>query len=69
LIVDLYGRACDANIFGAGPFTKFKRMYYAERFRHEWFNSEEIGTNVSEKSAACHSFLIISNLVGKGIVG
>lgn len=39
----------DKFIYAAGPITKYKRIFYADRYRHEYYKSEEIGRRLAKK--------------------
>lgn len=43
LVIDTDFRTNDANIYAAGPITRYKSSLYADQFAHENFNSIEIG--------------------------
>jgi hypothetical protein len=48
LVIDLNGQTNDSRIFAAGPFTRFRRIYLADDYRHEYYDSAEIGSCVSK---------------------
>lgn len=48
LIIDRDFSTNDPYILAAGPGTRYKSCYYADDYRHKYYNSSEVGREVSE---------------------
>lgn len=49
LVINTNFETNDPNIMAAGTFTKYKRVLYANQYRHENYSTEEIGEVIAEK--------------------
>lgn len=49
LVINAECQTNDPFIYAAGPMTKYKRILYAERYRHEHFSSTEVGEWLAKK--------------------
>ncbi|XP_037902736.1 cilia- and flagella-associated protein 61-like [Hermetia illucens] len=47
IVIDANNRTNDPNIYAAGPLTKYRRILYADRYRHIYYNSKEIGMQLA----------------------
>lgn len=52
LVIDENCRTNDPYIYAAGPMTKYKRILYADKFRHEHYDSMEIGQRLGKQFVA-----------------
>ncbi|XP_039757377.1 cilia- and flagella-associated protein 61-like [Pararge aegeria] len=46
ILIDHEFKTKDSSIYAAGPATKYRRQYYADSMRHEYFDAYEIGTKL-----------------------
>ena len=46
LVLDANFHTNDVSIRGAGPLTKFQRIYHSDQWSHANFNSKEVGIQV-----------------------
>lgn len=71
LVIDASFHTNDPSIRAAGPLTKYKRIYHADKWTHANFNSKEIGIQVRMTSVHlllpvefdCNFVVINSDLV------
>lgn len=49
LVINSKFETNDPSIFAAGPMTKYKRILYADKFRHQYFSSIEIGARLGRR--------------------
>lgn len=47
LVINKHFQTNDPCIYSAGPMTKFKRILYADKWRHEYVSSQEVGCRLA----------------------
>lgn len=52
LVINENYQTSDANIYSAGPLSKFKRVLYADKWQHEFVSSHEVGARLAEMTLA-----------------
>lgn len=48
LVINELYETNDDHIYAAGPMTKYKRALYADRHRHQYYDSSEIGRKLAK---------------------
>lgn len=52
LVINQNYQTSDANIYSAGPLSKFKRVLYADKWHHEFVSSHEVGARLAQMTLA-----------------